>query len=220
VSGKSEQGDRTPHGKLEVDRGELTDALSLLTGEAARKLFRHRAVLRFAEGELRIVLGSRSTGASAQGHWPGSASVHPRGLMGLLDVIPDRETVTLVAEGRWVRIGSMSVGAVIVGSDGLQIDIPLNPSSGDLLRLNAGHSPEAVAAAGLQKPVEDAMEEFEVALERVVALVESFGISRDAVENWMESAAGLDDASSGQFGPTQRGLALDVDGEQQILGED
>ena len=212
--------DRTPHGELEVNRSEFAEALTLLTRKAAGQLSGQRAVLRFADGELCIALGDRSTGAGARGDWPGSAALHPNGLRGLLKALPDGPVVTLVDEDGWVRIGSTSVGSVWTGPGTVQIEIPLNPTTGDLLRLNATHGPAAVEAAGLRGPIEDAMAEFDAVLEKVSALVGPLGISRDDVEGWMKSASGLGEPSEGGLGPAQRGLALDVDGEQHILGED
>ena len=176
--------DRSLLGRLVVDRAELMVALQLMTGKGVRRMGRQKVVLRFQADELRITLGDRSTGAAARGEWPGGASVHPRGLRGLLAALPDSDTVTLFAEGRWVRIGSTSIGSKWTGPSRAQIEIPLNPSAEDLLRSNARHSSESVTVAGVRPPVEH------------------------------------DGVGDGQFSPTQRGLNLEVDGDQRVLGED
>lgn len=92
--------------ELRVNGKELRKALKQLTLVRKRKGKSEFMVLSFADGVLSFSMDKITSGASAEGTWPGEVVALAASIYGLARVPPKSETVRVTLEGDRLRIGS------------------------------------------------------------------------------------------------------------------
>ena len=205
---------------LELDREEFLSALRMLAKRVNPKLGGQRAVLRFEEGALVIALGEVETGAEATGEWTGRAVIHPNIIKALAVECPPGDPVSLRVRAGQLEVGSHRARCDWSGAQSRQIDIPLNPSPGELARLRARESDEVLRSAGLLEASEAALKELGAAIDRVAGILSPFDVPREVVADWVEGVVLGPRHEGSPLGGLQRSLELKTPGEQMTLGDE
>ena len=205
---------------LEVDTTALRAAFRLLSRRLGRKLKGQELVFRFDQAELILSLGDMSAGSAATGDWPGSARVQAHVIRALLRSLPEEDSTAIEIEDGRLRIGTFDVGCVWTASTVRPVEIPLDPTDGDMLKLAVRHTADEIAAAGLAAPVEAARKRLSEVIEQVEKLLKTFDVPAEDISRWVVTSV-VGGADTGDIlGPGQRSMDLKVSGEQLTLGDD
>lgn len=158
---------------LTVSRDEFTSAARSLS-----RLSKHSSAteltLTFEDDELVMSVAGAAISVPAAGEWPGTAAVTKGILVALARLEGDPLRITL-GEGDQIRIGSLSTD-VRWSPDRLpEIDLPLDPSLLQLLRLRLTHSDEALVSAGLFEHTIEADEEMDRLIASAASTLEPLG---------------------------------------------
>jgi len=171
--------------ELIVKGSDLHDALRSLR-KFSRRLKGFDATLSYEEGGLLIQAGGVGAAASAEGSWPGVATAplifFVRGLTG----IPKEDTVRIwyevgrlhVANQSWKR----SIGATWTPQGRPSVQVSLNASLIELLRLAINHSPADLESMGVLRKVQAAAERRDQLVQRAAELLNELEIEHSSLE--------------------------------------
>ena len=141
---------------LEVDRSVLIEGLRSLARltSAARA---GQAILRFEDGRLSVVIGGGEALVTARGDWPGEGRVLGSMMLALGKNAPAEDPLTLTVEGGNLRIGRhFTVKCAWQAPGSATVQLPLEASLLDVLRVIIDQSDEALRHSGILKQAKDA----------------------------------------------------------------
>lgn len=133
---------------VQVSRKDLASALRTLARFVKRKQ-EADAVVSFADGTLQIELPGGAVGVAAQGEWDGEVRVPGRFLLTYAKSLPAADPMPVEVRGDRFRLAGLSVGCVLQEATGDRIELPLDPSVVDILRMLARYSDEEIERSGL-----------------------------------------------------------------------
>lgn len=170
---------------LKVTGSELVEAARFLR-KTAKASEGSELVLSFETDTLTLEVLGTSYQVGASGDWPGTCRVPKR----LLDVLVRQSggDVTLqVLAGERLHIGEVSVDCIWSSATKPDIEMPLNPSLLEILRVAADHSPSELAAAGLLELVIEADGKMKDRIARATEILRPFGDSSAVLRAWVEA---------------------------------
>jgi hypothetical protein len=149
--------------ELVVDGAEFAKSIRLLvrtSGDSAASEF----TLRFEDGEIVADVAGASVSIPARGTWSGVVTVHRRALA-VLATIAGGPTPIVITEDGMLRVGGLSFTCRFTPLTHLNLDLALDPSLLQVLRLRRDHTDEELLAAGLLDQVEQAERELDRMIE-------------------------------------------------------
>lgn len=155
--------------------------------KAARRSAADEVMLSYENGELIIDAGGASASVPASGNWNGVASVR-RSVLGTRTSFKDGPVeFTVTADGR-VQIGPMTVDARWTQRPKPQLDLILEATLAELLRLRITHSDEELLTAGVLKRVAEAERERDSLIASASDELRRLGDFRAAIREMVEAA--------------------------------
>lgn len=173
--------------RLSVRREELAVAWRPL-----RMVKRHsteEAVISWQAGELRVQLAGMSLGVLAEGVWSVEVRVPAVFIVGLAKTLPKSDAIELAWKDGRFRVGAAMVRGTEQTSGSAKIVLPLNPNLKHLVRIGLHEDWRQIAASGLSKTVDEAMERMKSRVEEACRILEPLGITEADIEDLVRRAA-------------------------------
>src|SRR5258708_13749887 len=172
---------------LVVSRSDLTAAASRLTRSTPKNQLRNSdLVLRLRDGHLVLEIPGGTVEVSGTGRWPGL--VRGPGVVLLLFARgePPGDPVELEIKDAdfHVRAGGAHLKFKAQREDisPQHLELTLDATDRDYLRLAADHSPAQILSSGLEKPVAAPATQFQAAVDQAYSTVSRFGVTRADLE--------------------------------------
>ncbi len=172
---------------LVVSRSDLTAAASRLTRSIPKGQLRSsELVLRFRDGHLVLEIPGGTVEVPATGRWPGLVRVPGAVLLLLARGEPPGDPVELeIQEADFhVRAGDAHLKFKAQREDisPQHLELTLDATDRDYLRLAADHSPAQILSSGLDKRVAAAETRFQASVDHAYSTLSRFGVSRADLE--------------------------------------
>lgn len=170
---------------LEVKTQELAKAL--LTMKKISKPQQHggESVLTFANGFLVINTNGFISKVKANGEWRGSLIISADYLSKLAPLLPKSETIILKAEDNRFHLGPSSIDCIIHEENAPYIELPADPPLWMTLGLVLKYTDDELERAGKLSTVIQAREEFEDILEKCAKLLQTLGVNRNELRDFV-----------------------------------
>jgi hypothetical protein len=170
---------------LTIQRAEMLAAFKTL-----RKLCRpspsEEAVLSYDGACLHIELGGMAMTPAATGTWNGQARVPGSFILGLAKLPPSGDPVHIRVEQGRLHVGSTSVGCVWQAAWSKQIELPVNPSTTDLLTLRFNYTDGEIAASGLKQVLSEAEARLSGKLELAVQHLTEYDVTIQDMRGFLD----------------------------------
>jgi hypothetical protein len=139
--------------------------------------------IRMEGEEVVFSLTGIAAGVAAKGTWPGEVRAPGRLVVALDKAPPDGDPIRIeVRAGRLVA-GGFSIGCTIQAADEPRIELPLDATLLEVLRVAASHSKEEIRESGLESVVSAAEEKAGKLVGKALKALEPLGIERrDLIE--------------------------------------
>jgi hypothetical protein len=140
---------------ISMERADFLEALKPLKSLVKAKELAE-AVLSMEGENLTIALVGVATYVRARGAWPGEVRVPGLFMVKLAKMPPPGDPIRFQVRDERLHIGSLFVACVVQDSWKSEIELSLDPSLTDLLRLHYEYPADRIERAGLTKRVEEA----------------------------------------------------------------
>jgi len=171
-------------GHLTISRAELNEAFRLL-----KKLCKPRpdeeAVLSYDGGCLHVELGGMTVTPGATGTWAGQVRIPGSYLMGLVKLPPAGDPLVVKVESGRLHFGSSSIGCASQDAWTRVIELPMNPTTAQILSLQFDFSPEEIEASGYAKVVRETEERVARKIAKAALELEGLHISAHAIREFV-----------------------------------
>lgn len=134
----------------------------------------------YSRGDLVLSCAGVEVSAPASGDWHGTASTH-KSVLGLLVKLKGKAMEVAFTDDGRLHVGPMSFDARWLEGTSPQVDLALEPTLLQLLRLRFTHSDESLLAAGLLERVLRAERERDRHIESAAHRLEDLGDFRSAI---------------------------------------
>ncbi|MEQ1861833.1 MAG: hypothetical protein ABMA13_18090 [Chthoniobacteraceae bacterium] len=169
---------------LEIRRSDFTDAVKPLL-KIARPRKGEEAVLSFDGSFLVIELGGGGVGVPAKGIWPGQARVVGEFVTSLMKAPPVGNPIVFkIMDGR-IFAGSASIGCAWQAAEAKKIELPVNATPLNFLRISETYTDEEIRDAGLHKLIKLAREGRDEKVARAAHHLASLGITADDLREFI-----------------------------------
>jgi hypothetical protein len=173
---------------LVVSRSELTVAAKRLTHLSPKGQLRSsELVLRCRDGHLILEIPGGAVEIPATGRWPGLVRVPGVVLLLFAKGEPPGDPVEIESEGTdfHVRAGGahMKFKAQREDISPLHLEVTLDATDRDYLRLAVDHSPAQILSSGLENRVAAAEMRFQASVDHAYSTLMHFGVSRVDLES-------------------------------------
>jgi hypothetical protein len=177
---------------LVVSRSELTVAAKRLTHSTPTSGLRTSdLVLRFRDGHLVLEIPGAAVEVPATGRWPGLVRVPGMVLLLFAKGEPPGDPVELECQDAdfHVRAGGahMKFKAQREDISPLHLEVTLNATDREYLRLAVDHSPAQILSSGLEKRVASAEKRFQASVDHAYSTLSHFGVSRADLESTLRA---------------------------------
>ncbi len=166
--------------QLTVDGREFTDAMRLLVRTSKRSAA-NEMTLTYADGDLVAEISGAATGVPAEGTWPGTVTLS-RNAINAFARVEAGKTVLAVTPDERLKVGGTSFPCRRAPLQSVSIDLPLDPTLLQLLRLRGAHADEELLAAGLLEEVEKAEKKLAEMIQSAVHQLEEIGDFRERID--------------------------------------
>jgi hypothetical protein len=151
-----------------------------------------QSVLGFGEGMLSIEAGGMAVKVPATGVWPGEARADTAFLLGLSRGLPRSQRLRLSVEnGRLTVHGAsgpkFSSGCIWQPTAPSSIQLPINATLVDFLRVGLEYSKEDIAAAGVEHEVDEARRRATTLVDRAAETLAPLNISKAALAQFVRA---------------------------------
>jgi len=181
-----------PPRSLVVSRSELTVAAKRLARSTAKSdVPASELVLRFRDGHLTLETRSGAVEIAATGRWPGLVRVPGVVLLLLAKGEPLGDPVELECQDAdlHVRAGGAHLKFKAQREDisPQHLEVMLDATDREYLRLAVDHSPAQILSSGLEKRVAGAEKRFQTSVDQAYATLSHLGISRADLESTLRA---------------------------------
>lgn len=140
---------------VQVDRSELAAALRTLSKFIKRDQAAE-AVISLVDSALQIDLPGGAVGVAADGQWEGEVRAPGSFIVRLAKALPPSDPMPIHVDQDRLHFASLSVLCTIQPARCSTIELPLDPSLIDILRVRLDHSDDEIEQAGLSPLVREA----------------------------------------------------------------
>ncbi|CAN5703381.1 hypothetical protein BH23GEM9_BH23GEM9_20240 [soil metagenome] len=140
--------------ELTVNGSEFADAMRLLDRTSKRSAA-NEMTLTFADGELVGEISGAAVGVPAEGTWPGTVTLTRTATSAFARAGTEKIVIAVTSDDR-LKVGGTSFACRRAPLRSVSIDLPLDPTLVQLLRLRGAHADEELLAAGLLEQVKQA----------------------------------------------------------------
>ncbi|MBI4408512.1 MAG: hypothetical protein HY561_02310 [Gemmatimonadetes bacterium] len=170
--------------RLEVDGAELIEAARFLR-KMARASAGSELLLSYADATLVLEILGTTYSVPASGTWPGVCRVAKR-FVGLLAKIPKGRVSLTVMETGHLHVENSTVECLWERAASAKIEMPVNPTLLEVLRVAAEHTPADLAASGLLELVIKADGERKDRMRQAAAALKPFGDATSVLTAWVD----------------------------------
>lgn len=167
--------------RLEVPRTQFVEELKRVKRVLKRKN-PGQAILSFADGHLVLTLGGAQIQLPATGRWPGEARASASWLIPLATVPPVQDPVIFQVKNGRLYVATLSVECQWQRHDSAVLELPLNATLVDTLRLALEHDGMTVDRSGLTGPMLDARRAAAACIDGAMEHLAALGVDRKALE--------------------------------------
>lgn len=167
--------------RLEVPLAPFVEELRRFKRVVARKNV-GEVVLAFSDGTLSLRVGGAELRLPASGRWPGEARASAAWMAQLARVPPTKDPVVIQVKSGRLQVAMLSVSCHWQRIDSATLELPLNATLIDTLRLALQHEPAILERSGLARPVLDAGQAADRCIDRAMVHLAPLGIARQDVE--------------------------------------
>jgi hypothetical protein len=182
-----------PHSS--ITRAELNEAFRLL-----KRLCKPRpdeeAVLSYDDTCLHIELGGMTVTPAATGTWSSQIRIPGSYLMGLVKLPPAGNPLVVRVENGRIHFGSSSVACKSQGAWSRAIELPMNPTTAQILTLHHQFSPEEIEASGYTKVLRGSQTLLDRKIEKAAKELEGLEIPPDAFRRFIYAQMKLDQSAN------------------------
>jgi hypothetical protein len=171
----------TPEYELTVDGGKFADAMRLLARTSKRSAA-NEMTLAYADGELVAEISGAAAGVPAEGTWPGTVTLSLRATS-VFARVEAGKTVLAVTPDERLKVGGTSFPCRRAPLRNLSIDLALDPTLVQLLRLRVAHTDEELLAAGLAEEVTQAEKKLAEMIGSAVLRLKEVGDFSEAISD-------------------------------------
>lgn len=164
--------------ELTVDGRELTDAMRLLV--RSKRSAGKEMTLTFADERVAEISGA-AVGVAAKGTWPGTVTLTRNATSSLARVGKEKNVLTVTPDER-LKVGGTSFRCRRAPLRSVSIDLPLDPTLTQLLRLRGAHADEDLLAAGLLERVEQAQKKLADMIQSAALRLKEVGDFREPID--------------------------------------
>lgn len=176
---------------LLVKRAELEKSLKILVKSLKPKNLPD-AIWSFEDRELSIDLAGHTVIVPAVGVWPGQARTSGQFALTLAKMPPNSDLLTFrVAEGR-LHVEQFSTHCVWQGAEAAVIQLPVNPSLTQLLRVRFTYSETEIEQSGLTKVIQSAVERREALVSKAADILAPLEIFSHDLRQWIDERVTAD----------------------------
>ncbi|QQR73407.1 MAG: hypothetical protein IPJ17_18280 [Holophagales bacterium] len=162
--------------RLLVARKDLLEVLRPM-GRFLRLDTKQEAVLEPAPGGLGVALGGVGGEIPGEGRWRMRVRV-PGGLfVGLARRLPRLDRIEISASSNGCRIGPITLPCELGPVVGGRVELPMDPSPGEVLALRGTHAPTVIDQSGLGPELEAVMERRDRLVMRALEILSPLGVT-------------------------------------------
>lgn len=166
--------------RLSVRRKELAAAWRPL--RLVKQHSTDEAVISWQAGELRVDLAGMSLGVIAEGTWSVQVRVPAVFIVGLAKTLPKSDVIELAWKNGRFRVGAAMVKGIEQEAGASTITLPINSGLGHLVAIGLLKDPAQIAASGLSKTIDDAMQRMRSSVAEACRVLEPLGITEAEIE--------------------------------------
>lgn len=173
--------------ELQVDRDPLLAGLRLLVKQV--KLAKAgEAIVSFDAEKLCVRIGGVEIKAPARGDWTGEARINGAYVAALAKLSPRSNPVCLQVKDGQVKLDGLSIPCRWQAAGKATIEIPMNASIADVLRLGIRHSDVTLERSGVLGVVTKARERRDERAAKAAELLGEFGVKFDDLMSLVDEA--------------------------------
>lgn len=166
--------------QLEVPLAPFVEELRRLKRVLTRRNM-GEVVLAFADGTLSLRVGGAELRLPASGRWPGEARASASWMAQLAKVPPTKDPVVIQVKNGRLQVAMLSVSCHWQRIESAVLELPLNATLIDTLRLALQHDTAALESSGMSGSVLDAQRAAARCIDKAMEHLAPLGVSRQDV---------------------------------------
>ena len=168
-----------------IKRTDLADSIKFLNGVIQVNPKNMQLRIDFADGEIRLFSLGIETKIPASGKWEGFVISDLLPILNLRN-LPDGEIIKMEFKDGRLFIGGWSIKAVHESNNISPVNIPLNPSLKDLIRLKYQLTDDQINASAMRSSISKASDDLNIILLKAQDLLRPIGVSLPELEEFVE----------------------------------